>query len=286
MSFKRWAYGASRSIRNSPRVAPGLCESDFTTRADKSPLTRDSYIHGGAWRDPKITHLTFIPTINHLINSGRISPNSVAGFASIDYRLSAHPDHPQDPANTPAASLRDARHPDHIRDVQSAIGFLKEEYGMGEDYVLIGHSAGATLAFQLFMDPALDPSIPLPSGIIGVSGIYDLVAVDDRHGGNYAGFITSAFGSDKKTWNAASPVNYSNFKRDWPASRVTLLAWSHQDTLIDEPEIDAMAAKLIKDRISVSVTKELTGEHDQVWEEGHQLARLTLLALRQLQDSD
>merc|ERR1712000_728938 len=83
---------------------------------------------------------------NHLINSGRISPNSVAGFTSIDYRLSAHPDHPQDPANTPAASLRDARHPDHIRDVQSAIGFLKEEYGMGEDYVLIGHSAGATQA--------------------------------------------------------------------------------------------------------------------------------------------
>lgn len=158
---------------------------------------------------------------------------------------------------------------------------------MSEDYMLIGHSAGATLAFQLLMDPsAQESNIPLPSAIIGVSGIYDLVALDDRHEGNYAGFITSAFGSDKKIWNVASPVNYTgSFKKNWLSSRLTILAWSYEDTLIDEPEIDAMATKLIKDRINVSVTKDLTGEHDHVWEEGHQLARLISLTLRQLQEA-
>lgn len=121
---------------------------------------------------------------------------------------------------------------------------------------------------------------------MGISGIYDLVGLDDRHDGNYAGFITSAFSSDKKTWKAASPAEFTgNFKRNWPSSKFAILAWSHEDTLIDEPEIDAMAAKLIKDRINFSITKDLTGEHDHVWEHGSQLAKLVFLSLAQLQGS-
>ncbi|KAL6849600.1 Kynurenine formamidase [Amphichorda felina] len=249
------------------------------------------FIHGGAWRDPKITHLSFIPAINHLVTSGRLPSASIAGFASIDYCLSPHPDHPQDPAETPASELRVARHPDHIRDVQSALKLLKDEYGLTNDYILIGHSAGATLAFQLLMDPtateAASPEAPpLPAAIIGVSGIYDLVGIDDRHGGNYAGFITSAFGSEKKAWDVASPGKYGgSFKKNWPCGKFAILAWSHEDTLIDESELDAMAAKLIKDRINVSVTKDLTGEHDLVWEHGSQLAKLVFLGLAQLQGS-
>ena len=215
--------------------------------------------------------------------------SSIAGFASIDYRLSPHPDHPQEPGETPASELRVAQHPDHVRDVQSALKLLRGEYGLADDYILIGHSAGATLAFQLLMDPPGQDTppqavTPLPAAIVGVSGIYDLVGLDDRHDGNYAGFITSAFGGDKKAWDAASPAKYTgNFKKNWPCCKFAMLAWSHEDTLIDEPELDSMAAKLIKDRVNVSVTKDLTGEHDQVWEGGSQLAKLVLLSLAQLQ---
>ncbi|KAG9255297.1 Alpha/Beta hydrolase protein [Emericellopsis atlantica] len=250
------------------------------------------YIHGGAWRDPKITHLTFLPTVDQLLSAGRLPPNSIAGFASIDYRLSPHPDHPQDPAATPTSELRQARHPDHIRDVQAALRFLSREHGVKEDkYILVGHSAGATLAMQLLMDPSsraperAEEHVPLPAAIVGVSGIYDLVGLDERHDGNYTGFITSAFGSDRKIWDVASPVNFTgNFQTNWPNAKLAVLAWSREDTLIDEPEIDKMAAKLIKDRLNVSVTKSLTGEHDDVWGSGQQLARLIVLTLAQIRE--
>lgn len=229
--------------------------------------------------------------MNHLTSSGRLSSDLIAGFASIDYRLSAHPDYPQDPSGTPSTELRDARHPDHVHDVESALNFLRQEHGLKDDkYVLVGHSAGATLAFQLLMGSSTQahaPSKPpLPAAIIGVSGIYDLVALDNRHQGNYAGFITGAFGGNKEGWEAASPAAYTgSFKTSWPSSKSVILAWSHQDTLIDEPEIDAMAGKLIADRVNVSITKDLTGEHDDVWEQGSQLTQLVWQSLAQLQAS-
>jgi hypothetical protein len=134
---------------------------------------------------------------------------------------------------------------------------------------------------------AHDPSKPpLPAAIIGVSGIYDLLTLDNRHQGNYAGFITSAFGGNKEVWEAASPAAYTgSFKTSWPTSKLAILAWSHQDTLIDEPEIDAMAGKLITDRVNVFITKDLTGEHDDVWQQGSQLAQLVWQSIAQLQAS-
>ena len=255
-------------------------------------LTVFSFIHGGAWRDPEIDHQSFTPpALNHLASSDRLSRDLIAGFASIDYRLSPHPDYPQDPLSTPSTELRDAQHPDHVHDVESALNFLRQEHGLKDDnYVLVGHSAGATLAFQLLMGSstrAHAPSNPpLPAAIIGVSGIYDLVALDNRHQGNYAGFITSAFGDNREVWEAASPAAYTgSFKTSWPCSKFAILAWSQQDTLIDEPEIDAMAGKLIADRVNVFITKDLTGEHDDVWKQGSQLAQLVLQSLAQLEAS-
>lgn len=198
---------------------------------------------------------------------------------------------PQDPS-TPDTELRIAQHPDHISDVRMALRFLTDNYGLtaeeggeqGSGYVLIGHSAGATLAFQLFMtEDALSDSIPQPAAVIGISGIYDLVGLDDRHTG-YTGFISSAFGDSREDWKRASPATYSgNFARNWTADKPTILAWSADDTLIDEPEIDAMNTKLSQDGIRVSVIKDLTGEHDDVWKEGSQIQRLVELVIKDLQ---
>ncbi|KAI9158711.1 Kynurenine formamidase [Paramyrothecium foliicola] len=244
------------------------------------------YIHGGAWRDPRKLHDGIVPTMKTLVGEGQVSKSSVRGFISIDYRLSPHPQFPQDPSSTPASEFRGARHPDHIQDIRSALAFLKESHQLSSNYILVGHSAGATLSYQLLMGSsalaganAID--VPLPVSVVGISGIYDMVALVKRFGEQYDAFVSAAFGPDQAIWAQAAPATFTgSFKANW--SGQSILAWSPQDSLIDEPEIDAMAAKLKEDGLSVTVLKDLTDDHDVVWEEGSQVARLITMALAQL----
>lgn len=240
-----------------------------------------SYIHGGAWRDPRKLHQGFAPAVRSLVASDswpRLRP-LIRGFASIDYRLSPHPEFPQDPASTLPSSYRDARHPDHVLDVYAALSFLQDKYGFGQRYVLLGHSAGATMAYQLLMGASAlaarpPPAITLPRAFVGISGIYELVALDERHDGNYSSFISAAFGPDREAWNSFMPARFpGSFKNALGPSKA-VLAWSPDDTLVDEPEIDGMTHKLRQDGVPVTVIKSLKGDHDFVWEDGHQVARL------------
>ena len=119
------------------------------------------------------------------------------------------------------------------------------------------------------------PKVPLPAAIIGISGIYDLVDLNTRFDGQYASFIGGSFGDDQSTWTRASPARFEgSFKAGWPGKGIVKLAWSSEDTLIDEPEIDNMATKLKNDRVPFQVTKNLKGEHDFVWEDGSQVPRM------------
>ncbi|KAK5993253.1 Kynurenine formamidase [Cladobotryum mycophilum] len=231
------------------------------------------FIHGGGWRDPRNTLYDFVPS-------------SVRGFASIDYRLSPHPDFPQDHTTTPATELRIAQHPDHLDDVRSALSFLNAEYSIGGEYVLVGHSAGATLAYQLFMGGASVP-LPVPAAIIGIAGIYDLIGLCVRKEG-YDSFIGGAFGADQSTWDAASPATFDgDFKTVLAANgsppHLSILAASPEDTLIDMPETNLMAEKLAEDDVNLTIVRSLDGEHDSIWEDGSQIADLVIKALAQLQ---
>ena len=90
-------------------------------------------------------------------------------------------------------------------------------------------------------------------------------------------------GHYQTAWNKASPARFSsNFKDRWTGGKLTVLAWSPEDTLIDGPEIDNMAALLTQQGIDVQVLKDLRGEHDFVWQDGSQIARLIITALHQL----
>ncbi|KAF7557879.1 hypothetical protein G7046_g5938 [Stylonectria norvegica] len=247
------------------------------------------FIHGGAWRDPRNTHQDFWPSIQEIISDHGAHPE-IRGYISLDYRLSPKlPEFPQDPTTTPPTELRDALHPDHIQDIWSGLEYLHVNFQMTNDYILVGHSAGATLAYQLLMgDVPLAgrprPEVRLPTAIIGISGIYDLTNINARHDGQYASLISNAFG-DEAGWASASPARFGeSFKETWTEGKFTLLAWSPADTLIDEPEIDDMAARLTRDGVSVDVVKDLTGEHDFVWEDGKQVARLVTLTLAKLRD--
>ena len=272
----------------------GLCKS-FHGVIIKSTMSLvyqclQSYIHGGAWRDPQKTADDFVTSIKHIMQSGKSAPSEIRGFVSIEYRLSPHPEFPQDSQKTKATELRSARHPDHVEDVWSALELFQSKYQQADNYILLVHSAGATLAFQLVMGDAVltgrpHPRVTLPIAIVGISGIYDLVKIDARHDGQYAGFIEAAFGNDRNEWANASPALFKgNFKNNWANGKIALLAWSTQDTLVDEPEIDDMEAKLKQDGINLEIVKDLTGEHDYVWEDGSQVDRLVSVTLDMLRD--
>ncbi|KAJ6023200.1 hypothetical protein N7499_008524 [Penicillium canescens] len=229
------------------------------------------YIHGGAWRDPTVTADSFKATQEIL----RKTPGlPIAGIASISYRLSAHPNHPQDPTSTGPKEFRDAKHPDHIRDVEAALAFLQNTYIFGARYILVGHSCGATLAFQAVMGAVaghreqafkgdmnkLDISVgpvstspgPLPPrltvqpiAIVGVAGIYDLRRLRDMNAGisAYREFIEGAFGADELLWDAVSPAQMAGSRGvegGWRSGRLAVLAQSEDDELVDASQVEAM----------------------------------------------
>ncbi|KAJ5249039.1 hypothetical protein N7468_000490 [Penicillium chermesinum] len=233
-----------------------------------------SYIHGGAWRDPTITASSFEPT-EALLRSYPGLP--ISGFASISYRLSAHPDYPQNKKETPVTQYRDAKHPDHIRDVEAALAFLQNTYNFGPRYILVGHSCGATLAFQavmgavaghreqsfngaedsgidveqVSMSPApLPPKLTAhPMAIVGVAGIYDLRKLQNDHRDSpaYREIIEGAFGTDELLWDAVSPAQMEGsrgIEGGWKTGRLVVLAHSKDDELVDEGQQTALLEAL------------------------------------------
>ncbi|KAL2149692.1 hypothetical protein VTH82DRAFT_8344 [Thermothelomyces myriococcoides] len=149
------------------------------------------YIHGGAWRDPRISSTSFAPAATDLLlRAARAravgGTSKLAGVVSLNYRLSPHPSFPSSSPSGPEPPSHQAQHPDHIADVLAGLAFLRrllqhhyqlvDDHGSKEKgnilraptgrhvdarpqkpeqrWILAGHSCGATLAFQSVMDPA------------------------------------------------------------------------------------------------------------------------------------
>ncbi|KAL1858246.1 Kynurenine formamidase [Diaporthe australafricana] len=261
------------------------------------------FIHGGAWRDPRSTFSEAEPTINALLDpSSRWhipdAPSRVAGFASLNYRLSPHPSFTQDAATTPSFATRTARHPDHLADVLTGLRFLQRRLGLGGDYVLFGHSAGAMLAYQALLGTAclggadLSSSsssaaddVTLPAAVVGFEGIYDLVGLDGRMGGGYAGFMEAAFGADRGAWRDASPATAKGSFGAWTGGRgprLAVLAQSVGDELVDMPEVGTMEGRLREDGVrDLLVFRDLEGGHFDVLNDGS-FARVLIKTLEEL----
>lgn len=230
------------------------------------------------------------------------SSSHVLAFASINYRLSPHPDFPQDGSTTPQHSLRNAKHPDHIQDVEKAIAYLQQKYNFGSRYVLAGHSCGATLAFQAAMRPldaTLETKISRPMALAGAAGIYDLRALrvyhkDDREVYQiYQGIIEVPFGADETLWDKVSPVKFRN---DTPEGnrdecQVIVLAHSKNDQLVDAGQLQAMEESLagwedeknkVGNRKVVTLT-DLEESHQRMWSEGQELAKVIAVTVDELQ---
>lgn len=270
-----------------------------------------SYIHGGGWRDPRVLADSFGPTETFLQSRqqyAEITREHVVAFASIDYRLSAHPNFPQDRDTTdPATQLRDAKHPDHLHDVRAAIAFLQERYGFGDRYILVGHSCGATLAFQTVMGKVAGADetrttttmITKPRAVAGVCGIYDLRLLRDdfNHEPIYQQFLEGAFGPDEDLWDRVSPAKVSaadsGIEAGWRDGKLALLAHSLGDELVNLRQFLAMkdalaswkeaaAAATSTTTRQVVLLQDLRQPHDDVWSNGEELAAVIVTAIQEL----
>ncbi|KAL2872102.1 arylformamidase [Aspergillus lucknowensis] len=260
-------------------------------------------IHGGAWRDPTQTAASYLtPALTILQNTTPAPP--IKGIASISYRLSLHPSHPQDPKKESRTTLRAAKHPDHLSDIQSALSFLEAKYKIGCRYLLSGHSCGATLAFQCVMGSFFssqrkrnlngEAGYAAPLAILGMAGIYDLRLLRNshKHISAYQEFIEGAFGSEEGVWDAASPgvVRSVDGVEGWEGGRLVVLAHSQEDSLCDTAQSDKMRDFLGTWEKDTSQGKReahflsIVGEHDEAWEKGRELARGIIITLGKLQE--
>ncbi|KAK4216271.1 Alpha/Beta hydrolase protein [Rhypophila decipiens] len=263
------------------------------------------FIHGGAWRDPKVDSSSFSAAALKILSivttripkSGWTVP--LAGMASLNYRLSPYPTHPEDPSppSDPGATpdpARQAKHPDHIQDVLTGIAFLQRLGGALGSYLLAGHSCGATLAFQAVMNPTRwglenPPVIAKPSILLGVNGLYDLagfIAHPPRGYEHlrmaYDEFTRAAFGDDVRVWKAACPATAEAWPKDWIEGKRLYLVDSEEDTLVPNDQIEALRKFLWANSSLPIELRGAPGGHDEIWIKGDRLAELCLEAVGRL----
>lgn len=209
------------------------------------------------------------------------SPYILKGYASISYRLSPHPDFDQD-SSTPAYRLRNAKNPDHIDDVLLAIQFLHNNFKISDNYILVGHSCGSTLALQTILNRPPDCTVPRPQAIIGIAGIYDLRGLRDRNNHpSYQNFISGAFGEDESVWDSVSPAKSNLLEHLWPEGKLIILVSSSGDKLVEAEQIEVMEQALsICKNLRVEIWKNLlVCDHDEIWQ-SDELCKLLIKALK------
>jgi hypothetical protein len=136
--------------------------------------------------------------------------------------------------------------------------------------------------------PGLEMNVVPPLAVLGIEGLYDLPALVKYHEAQpfYRTFVEHAFG-ESKNWAAASPTN-SDFRQTWQDGKLVVIAHSREDELVEWEQPDLMLKSLssqgfrgegVSPRVKLL---ELKGKHDQVWEEGKEVARAIEFTVNEL----
>ena len=153
-------------------------------------------------------------------------------LASMNYRLSPS-----------------IQHPLHQEDVIAALHYLIRKYEM-KQFILIGHSAGACLAFQ-------SAHVPGCKGVIGVEGVYDLEELLKEYP-KYTDIVEGAFGTDNAIWHEASPTRLVH---DLPMLTVQLVQ-STEDELLSARQTELMSSSLEATKLNVRDVAWIKSSHD------------------------
>lgn len=255
------------------------------------------YIHGGAWYDPQVTSASFAATVENLTMSHGGDLSKVAGIASLNYSLSSHPEHEKLPSwlrMSPQArdSSWTAKHPDHITDVLRGLAFLQKIFHFGSNFILVGHSCGAALAFQVLMDAsrwdlkeAEGLEFVRPKTVIGLNGLYDFPSLvrDPGHKhawlkDDYRTFIRGAFGDAEEVWRRTSPALVQSWSTEWNTveGRKTILVQSQEDSLVPYGQLEALIEALQRSKSTDLQICEImaSGDHNDLWLQGKRLAEI------------
>lgn len=277
------------------------------------PSDNCSYVHGGAWRDPAQTSSCILPALRHITNASTVS--KIAGVASLNYRLSPYPSHPTNPS-TPGDPSRNSKHPEHVRDIERALNYLEQEYGVGKkergyEWIGVGHSCGATLLLQYVSGIGLESphwsnkeEKEGPTSLVLMEGIYDIPRFLYNHepphcspevAQIYRDIIEGAFGPDTSIMGGDG-IQRSRYEVVSPTSgmykskgKYTILAHSPEDELVEPEQKDAILKRLrecgwtqvthhLASNAIVQV-RTLSGKHDFIWEDGAQVAELIAQAI-------
>ncbi len=265
------------------------------------------HIHGGAWRDIRLTSSTIEATVAHAFNPKSNNGSRLAGLAALNYTLSPtqSPDwDPYDPVkDNHTHPEREAVHPTHVRDVLHGLKLLRS-LGLKDDtYILSGHSAGACLCCQAVLQPPQYyglgdlPDPPRPAALVGLNGLYDLEQLVHGLGpshahlkNDYCDFLSLAFGADQSAWPAESPARFdvddiAQWVEEGKAPRVMVLDQSVEDQLVPMNQIDRMVLQMQQvSRMKVVLGKRCVGEHAAPWKEGWIIWESVLDVLRILKE--
>ncbi|RMZ90799.1 hypothetical protein DV736_g1973, partial [Chaetothyriales sp. CBS 134916] len=248
------------------------------------------YIHGGYFRDPKVTSASFHPALSLLVNPRTESSairqvqSHIAGYASINYRLAPHEKYPQD-ESVPAYERREAQWPQMMDDVLDALRHLQARYGFGKDYLLVGHSVGATLAMLAALKAHDEAGIQAPSAVAALCGIYDFEALHRKFTGY--DYLTRNAIKDETDWVKASPARYNRegYDKLWARGNAkwVLLAQSKTDGLVDFGQAEEMY-KVFEEQESLILSDliEIKGKHDEIWKQGDELARIVVMGVGEM----
>ncbi|WP_432837819.1 hypothetical protein [Dactylosporangium sp. CA-092794] len=275
------------------------------------------HIHGGAWRDPRLTSASIEPAVAHAYSGTELpgtQPHPVSAIASLNYTVSQfdypappfmpYPPIPYDAIKDNHTDLsREAVHPQHISDVLHGLALLGSLGLASGSYVLSGHSCGACMAFQAVLaSPGYYglgylPEPPGPAALLGLNGLYDLPALATADGlgashahlrDDYEQFLSRAFGANQGAWPEASPAGFdpagiARRIREGNAPRLVVLGQSTEDQLVPMNQQDRMAASLAKvTGIRIAQVHRLTGKHAAPWEQGGMMYHSLLDTLRLL----
>ncbi|KAK6335549.1 hypothetical protein TWF696_002320 [Orbilia brochopaga] len=222
------------------------------------------FIHGGAWRDPANSKADATHLLHALVHTPQ---NITLCGATLNYRLSPSEKAPDN----------NAHHPDHVADILAAITFLQHRYQFGRKYILVGHSAGATLALQslrsIFNGRNIDSVIPgaegylpggLPSAVVCAEGIYSLPDLVDEYPA-YASFVENAFGPPSQIWIDASPACLPGWKSEYDGRIV--IVQSTEDELLSLRQATGFVRALEAEGVRVDV-EIVGGTHGEVYKRG------------------